>query len=319
MATKFRKYRPEDFLPARDFLVANYRRFRPPVNWDLVRWNYARYFCAPMLGAWGISGTAEAVPDTAGDKSMEAVRFWEESIGVWVDEKGKIVGLVCPDEYVPWHPAFGQAFLQRSPDYEHLLPEMLEYAEQTFVGKGVTRIYVGAHDGTLEAAAARRGFVRDGEPCSYYSEYDLRVLPEPNLPPGYGFRSMAEDNDLEKRRRVLGLSFYHKDPNEWATVFAYKELQRAPDYREDLDVVVVRPDGEYVACTIGWVDLHNELATLEPVGSLQIGMGREVVMECLRRVAALGAVVARMDSILKFYERIGFKPKFPVYRWVKEA
>ncbi len=319
MATKFRKYRPEDFLTVRDFLVANYRKFQHPVNWDLVRWNYARYFCAPMLGAWGIGGTAEAVPDTAGDKSMEAVRLWEESIGVWVDEKGEIVGLVCPDEYVPWHPGFGQAFLQRRPDYEHLLPEMLEYAEQTFVSKGVTRIYVGAHDGTLEAAASRRGFVRDGEPCSYYSEYDLSVLPKPNLPPGYVFRSMAEDNDLEKRRRVLGLSFYHKDPNEWATVFAYEELQRAPDYREDLDVVVVRPDGEYVACTIGWVDLHNELATLEPVGSLQIGMGREVVMECLRRVAALGAVVARMDSIMKFYEKIGFKRKLPVYRWVKEA
>jgi hypothetical protein len=314
-----RKYRPGDFLPVRDFLVANYRKFDPPVNWDPVRWNFARYYCAPMLGAWGCGETAEAVPDAIGRKSMEAVRLWEESIGVWVNEEEEIAGLVCPDEYVPWHPAFGQVFLQRRPDYEHLLPEMLAYAERTFVGRGVTRLYVGGHDGALAAAATRRGFVRDPEPCLHYLEYDLRDIPEANLPPGYRFQSMAEDNDLERRRRVVSLSFYHKDPHEWTTVFAYEELQRAPDYRKDLDVVVVRPDGEYVACTIGWVDVYNKSATLEPVGSLQIGMGREVVMEGLRRVAALGAEVAHMDSNIKFYEVIGFKKKFPIYRWLRKA
>jgi len=319
METRFRKYRPEDFLPVRDFLVANYRAFEYPVNWDLVRWNYARYFCAPMLGAWGCGETAEAVPDAAGRKSMEAVRLWEESIGVWVNEKEEVVGLVCPDEYVPWHPAFGQAFLQRRPDYEHLLPDMLEYAEQTFIGKGATRIYAGKHDGALEAAAIQRGFVRDEQPCLYYMEYDLSNIPEPNLPQGYRFQSMAEDNDLEKRRKVFGLSFKHLDPKEWPTVFSYEELQRAPDYRKDLDVVVVGPDGEYVACTVGWVDIYNKMATLEPVGSLRRGMGREVVMEGLGRVAALGVEVARVDSNLKFYEVIGFKKKFPIYRWIKKA
>ncbi|NIT35637.1 MAG: hypothetical protein GTN49_03915 [candidate division Zixibacteria bacterium] len=319
METRFRKYRSEDFLPVRDFLVANYRAFEYPVNWDLVRWNYARYFCAPMLGAWGCDETAEVFPDTTRRKSMEAVRLWEESIGVWVDEKEEIAGLVCPDEYVPWHPAFGQAFLQRRPDYEHLLADMLAYAQQTFVGEGVTRIYVGTHDGALEAAATRRGFLRDEQPCLYCMEYDLSNVPEPDLPQGYRFQSMAEDNDLQKRRKVFGLSFKHMDPNEWPTVFSYEELQRAPDYRKDLDVVVVGPDGEYVACTVGWVDIYNKIATLEPVGALQLGMGREVVMEGLRRVAALGAEVARVDSDLKYYEVIGYKKKFPIYRWVKKA
>ncbi len=319
METRFRKYKPEDFLPVRDFLVAHYRGFEYAVNWDLVRWNYARYFCAPMLGAWGCGETAEVVPDATGRKSMEAIRLWEESIGLWVNEKGEIVGLVCPDEYVPWHPAFGQAFLQRRPDYEHLLPEMLAYAERTFIGKGVTRIYVGAHDGALEGVATGRGFVRDEKPCLHYLEYDFKDLPESNLPPGYRFQSMAEVNDLEKRRKVFGLSFKHLDPNEWPTVFSYEELQRAPDYRKDLDVVVVRPDGEYVACAIAWVDVFNKMATVEPVGALQIGTGREVVMEGLRRVARLGAEVARLDSNLRYYEMIGFRKKFPIYRWVKEA
>lgn len=49
METKLRKYVPDDYLRVRDFLVANYKAFEHPVNWALVRWNYARYLCAPML------------------------------------------------------------------------------------------------------------------------------------------------------------------------------------------------------------------------------------------------------------------------------
>lgn len=42
---------------------------------------------------------------------------------------------------------------------------------------------------------------------------------------------------------------------------------------------------------------------LEPVGSIQLGMGREVMMEGLRRVAALSAETAHMDAGLKFYRK----------------
>lgn len=302
----------------RDFLVNTYHAFAKPVNWDFVRWNYTRYFGAPMIGAWGLGEEAEKVPDTSGEASKEAIRFWENSIGVWETDSGEIAGVVCPDEYVPWHPAFGQAFLQRHPDYEHLLPEMLEYAEKTFVGKGMTRIYVGEPDKALQEAAKDRGYVRDEKPCMHYMLFDLEDIPESRLPDGYRFVTMADNNDLEKRRKVFGLSFRHPDPNDWPILFSYQELQKAPDYRNDLDLVVVRPDGEYVACTIVWFDEYNRMGTLEPVGAIQLGMGREVVMEGLRRLKALGAEIAHMDSGLKFYETIGFKKKFPIYRWIKK-
>ena len=126
MKTYFRKYKSEDFLRVRDFLVTNYHAFPYPVNWDPVRWNYARYCCAPMLGAKGIGETATAIPEPTGKKSREGIRFWESAIGVWENKAGEIVGVVCPDEYVPWHPAFGQAFFQRHPDYEFLLPNGLQ-------------------------------------------------------------------------------------------------------------------------------------------------------------------------------------------------
>jgi len=317
MRTKFRKYRSDDFLRIRNFLVANYRAFPQPVNWDLTRWNYARYLCAPMMGAWGIGEEEKKPPDTSGKGSKEAVRLWESSIGVWEDDSGGIAGVVCPDEYVPWHPAFGQAFLQRCPDYEFLLPEMLEYAESTFIGKGTTRIYVGESDSSLQKAAEERGFIRDKEPCVKYMLFDLANIPEPALPEDYRFVSILENNDLEKRREVAGLSFYHPDPDDWATVYAYEQLQKAPDYRKELDIVVERPDGKWVACTIAWFDSFNRMGTLEPVGAIQLGMGREVVMEGLRRLRDLGAEVAHMDAGLKYYEKIGFQSQFNIYRWAK--
>lgn len=322
MTARFRKYRPDDFLKIRDFLVTHYNAFEHPVNWDMVRWNYARYFCAPMIGAWGLGEEAEKIPDTTGRKSEEAVRFWESSIGVWetdAEEGCQIAGVVCPDEYVPWHPAFGQAFLQRSPDFESLLPEMLEYAEKTFIGKGLTRIYIGEHDKTLQEAARGKGFVRDEKPCMHYMEYDLKDIPDSALPQGYRFVTMAENNDIEKRREVLGLSFKHPDPADWAIAYSYRELQKAPDYRKELDMMVERPDGKWAACTIGWYDSFNKIGTLEPVGAIQLGMGREVVIEGLRRLKDLGAEVAHMDSGLKFYEKIGFEKKFPIYRWIKKS
>ncbi|MCD4700540.1 MAG: hypothetical protein K8S24_01655, partial [Candidatus Aegiribacteria sp.] len=109
----------------------------------------------------------------------------------------------------------------------------------------------------------------------------------------------------EKLREVGGLSFNHPDPDDWPILYSYQELQKAPDYHKELDIVVERPDGKWVACTTAWFDSYNRMGTLEPVGAIQLGMGREVVMEGLRRLRDRGALVAHMDAGLKYYEKIG--------------
>jgi hypothetical protein len=317
MKPEFTPYHSSDFLKVRDFLVTNYQAFNPPVNWSLVRWNYARYFVAPMFGARGTGKTQHRDPDTSSAAAGKAVALWESVIGVWKTMNGNIAGVVCPDEYVPWHPAFGQAFLQRHPDHENLLPDMLDYAEKTLAHNKTVRLYVGEGDRALITAARDRGYVRDETPCLQHMEYDLSCLPDPDLPPGYRFLDMTESVDLEKRRKVGGLSFRHKDPRDWPSLLSYQSWHTAPDYRPQLDLVVVRPDREYVACTVGWYDAFNRMATLEPLGSIQLGMGREVAMEALRRTAAMGATVAFMDSGLKYYQKIGFRKRFSVHRWIQ--
>ena len=290
-------------MKVRDMLIETFGQFEKPINWTFERWNYARYFAAPMLGAYGLT-------ENTTEKSMEAIRLWEEAVGIWENEESKIVAVVCPDEHVPWHPSYGVAYFQRRPEYDNLLSEMFDFTEKIYVNDNRTRVFIPDHDEPLKAVAIQRGFEKPTQSWGWWMEYVLKDLPGPNLPEGFSFQSMADDNDLEKRRKIFGLSFRHKNPKEWPTLFSYQELQRAPDYRKDLDLAVVGPSGEHVACCMMWIDEYNKISRLEPVGSIVLGMGREVVMEAFRRAAALSIEKSYMESNLRFYQAIGFKPLF---------
>lgn len=319
MKARFRKYEPaRDFIRVRDLLVDTCQGFEHPVNWRLERWNYARYFAAPFLGAYGLETEPVFGLKDADETSKKAIKLWEEAVGVWENEAGNIVGVVCPDEHVPWHPAFGQAHIQRHPDYSHLLADMLDYGEKVVGRKGIfsTRVY--EHDHDLLAIVKQRGYEKDVTYRECDSEYVIKILPERFLSDRFRFQSMAADNDIDKRREIFGRAFRHPDPREWPTAFSYRELQKAPDYRKDLDLYIVGPDDKYVACCIVWFDEKNKIAALEPVGSIVLGMGREVVMEGVRRAAALGAKSVWVGSGQRFYRAIGFKEKYIAYRWVKK-
>lgn len=292
-------------------LIETYSQFEKPVNWPFVRWEYARYFAAPFLGAFGQDKDIEA-------KGLEAVRDWENAVGIWENDEGQITCVVCPDEYVPWHPARGIAYFQRRPGYDHLLDEMLEYAQKKYRKDNTTSVFITEPDTPLQEAAKRDSYAAPKPATEYWTEYDLSKIPDTKLPGGFYFQSMADNNDVERRRKIFGLSFYHKPSNEWPSAFSYRELQKAPDYRRELDLVVVAPDGEFVSCCIAWIDETNKVGMLEPVGSIVLGMGREIVLEGLRRLKALGAEIAIMETPLKYYTKIGFVRKWKYGRkWEK--
>jgi predicted N-acetyltransferase YhbS len=319
MKVRLGKYKPEqDFVRIRDFLVETYRAFEGIYNWRLERWNYARYFVAPFLGTYG-----QEEPDL--EDSLKAIRFWEDAIRVWENDAGEIVGVVNIEAPVAWHPEFGEAFFQRHPQYDFLLDEMLDYAEETFADekRPAHTIHIYEYDEPLQALAHERGYRRDAEHPHHDSEFIIRgELPTLKLPEGYVLQSMAQENNIELRREIFGRAFDHPDPSEWPSAFSYEELQKAPDYRKDLDLYIIGPDGKYVSCCIIWYDGHNRMGMLEPVGThpdyRRQGFGGEVVMEGIRRAAALGAEKVYVGSGQPFYEAIGFQKKYVSYRWTKE-
>jgi predicted N-acetyltransferase YhbS len=253
------------------------------------------------------------------EESLEAIRRLEATLAVWENEHGDIVGAVT-NEY-PW---LGDAFFQQHPRYTHLLAEMLDYAESCLTDrdKRTLTIHIYEHDAPLTQLAEQRGYQKIAEWREEDSEYLIGQLPTPNLPQGFVLKSMADERYVELRREVFGRSFNHTDPAEWPSAFAYEELQRAPDYHEDLDLYIVAPDGQYVSCCIVWYDEFNRLGILEPVGTIpdyrRQGLAREVVLEGIRRAAALGATKVSVGSGQEFYEAIGFYKKYATYVWKKQ-
>jgi predicted N-acetyltransferase YhbS len=314
MKVRLRRYEPEtDFFRIRDFLVKTYPASGELLNWRIERWNYARHFVAPYLGT---SGQEPRLED-----SLNAIRFWEDAIGVWENDEHGIVGVVNMEHPDPGHPGFGEAFFQRHPQYPFLLAEMLDYAEATLINKetNALHVYIYDHDESFQALVRHRGYEKDEQDSAHDSELVVEDLPEQRLPEGYEVRSMAQQNDIESRREVFGRAFNHPDPADWPSALAYQELQKAPDYRKDLDLYVVGPDGRHVSCCIVWHDEQNRLGILEPVGThpdfRSMGLAREVVLEGIRRVASLGAEKVWVGSGQWFYEAIGFQKKCTSYRW----
>ena len=314
MPASFHKYNPErDFIRVRDFLAHTYNLTKSPYNWRIERWNYARYFVAPMLGD----------PNPA--HSRKNIVFWESTNGIWENQFGEIVGVVTCEHPDPSHPGFGEAFIQRRPDCSDLLPEMLAYAEHTFLDrqKRTLSLYIYDHDQEFKSLVQNLGYRLDREHPNPDSLYAIQGrIPGTRLPPGYELKSMADHSDLENRRKIFGLSFNHPDPADWPSRETYKELQKAPDYRKELDLYVIAPDGEYISCCIMWYDRLNQIGVLEPVGThpeyRRKGFGKVVVLESIRRVAALGADRVWVGSGLPFYQAIGFKQKLTAYPWRKQ-
>jgi mycothiol synthase len=298
------------FLRVRDMLSETWRASDKPLNWRLDHWNYARYFVMPMIGRRDVR--TPTVED-----SLEGIRRFDEMTAVWENEQGQVAAALTV-EY-PWA---GSVFFQRRPGYDALLPEMLDHAEANLRDPQThsLEVYIQDHDVPLLELAAGRGYRKNEKHHQEDVEWVLRDLPGASLPPGFTLHSMAEaGSDLAQRCRIFGLGFNHPEPEDHPTVFAYQELQRAPDYRKELDLYITAPDGEYVACTILWYDEPSRFATFEPVAThpnyRRKGLASDVMLEGMRRVAALGAVKVGVGAWLPVYEALGFEIKGMSHAW----
>lgn len=321
MKTKLCEYNSEtDFIRVRDFLVETFSLSEKPINWKLERWNYARYFITPMLNTEGVGE-----PDL--DAVKAAIELWNEITGIWENEAGEIVGVVNIEHTHKQHSGWGEAFIQHHPDYDVVLPEMLDYAETYLRNEMKNQVFIPIYDydKALIAAVQARGYEKNEKHTLWDVCYTVAgEIPTPILPESYELHSMADDgSDIDRRRKAFGVAFNHPDSKDWPSRLAYEGLQQAPNYRSDLDIYVVAPDGAYVSFCIAWWDEVNKIASLEPVGTApkhrRKGLARAAVYEAIHRVAGLGAERVYLGSDQEFYLSIGFKLTLPGHHWVKEG
>lgn len=298
-----------DFLRVRDFLSQTYNHYGHSLNWRIERWEYAFGFVAPFLANW-----REDPPKR--ESVNRALKAMNEHTGIWKTKSGEIAGVVCIEHADRSHPAFGEFFIQRHPDHLDLLPEMLDYAEKYLANPENSQLFIYAdpEDRDLVSLLEQRGFLANPERTANESEFNLTAQPLPgipSLPKGFKIQSMADENDLAKRCEVFGRGFNHPDQLEWPSILSYEYLQKMPDYHPEQDIIVLAPDGQFVAFSLIWVDLPNKLASLEPVGThpdyRRKGLAREAIYEGMRRVKKLGVEKVIVGSDQEFYQAIGFQ------------
>jgi GNAT superfamily N-acetyltransferase len=152
-------------------------------------------------------------------------------------------------------------------------------------------------------------------------------VPDIALPPGYTVRALGGPEELPARSWLSWRAFHPDEPDgKYEGWTWYRNVQRAPLYRQQLDLVAVAPDGELAAFTTAWFDDVTRHGCFEPVGvepgHQRRGLGKAVMAEGLRRLAALGATEAHVSSYGEpahtLYHSMGFVEYDLSVAWVKE-
>jgi mycothiol synthase len=297
----------DDYWRIRDFLrqvfLLNDRR---ELGWQVARFDYWRSHSVLNLN----------------DGSLEDVSIWEAS-------NGQIAAVLNPE-------GLGEAHFSIHPNFytPELAAEMVVTAEESLVvtqtegGEKLTA-WVNEHQTYLKEALVQRGFTQSG-----YTEYmRYRSLDAPILAAlpsaGYSLRSLGDGLELLERCYASGLAFHeddlriardNRDNPQW-----YRNLQTAPLYRRDLDIVAIAPDGSVASfCTL-WFDDVTRSAYFEPVATVPAhqrrGLGKAVMCEGLRRLKRMGATKAFVGSYSPeahaLYASVGFTEYDLLEAWEK--
>jgi GNAT superfamily N-acetyltransferase len=296
----------EDYWCIREFLrEVSILNDRHDFSWSLLRWDYWR---------WHIN------ENILHFKFEDVVTLWEA--------KGRIVAMANPD-------TTGEVFFQIHPAYHsrELLTEMLDAAEQKLPntredGKKELIAWVNAEDAVHKDILTGRGYVRSKFKAEHMRSRPFsKPVPDSAPPAGYTVRALGDEDELPARSWLSWKAFHPDEPDEkyqgWEW---YRNVQRVPIYRRDLDIVAVAPDGELAAfCTV-WFDDITRTAVFEPVGThpnhQKRGLGKAVMNEGLRRAQKLGATLATVssysDGAHALYESMGFTDVDLLEPWIRE-
>ena len=276
----FRPYQTEDdFWRMRAFLrrvfMLNDRREQ---SWHVARLDYARWHVCLNCVNVGL----------------------DEIAYLWASE-GQLIAFLMPDG------GPGEAHLCVHPEWRTraLEEEMLAVAEERLPavkpdGSHKLMAWAPAQDALRQGILTARGYTRHDGPEHQWRRLLDAPIPDVPLAPGYTVRALGDGLELLERCYASGLGFHdgdikaaveNRDDPTW-----YHNIQTAPLYRRDLDIVAVAPDGAIAAfCTV-WFDDVTRSAYFEPVATVpahrQRGLGKAVMTEALRRLKRMGATTA---------------------------
>ncbi len=254
----------------------------------------------------------------------------EEVVFMWETTDGQIAAVLNPESK-------GEVFLQVHPDFStpELEEEMIVLAEKYLAvpgpnGKRKVRVWADQKDNVRQDILARRGYTKSGLSEHQRWQSFEEPIPEAQPPQGFTVRALGDGAELLERCYASGLAF-HPDNIQSAVenredVTWYRNIQTAPLYRRDLDIVAIAPDGAVASfCTI-WFDDVTRTAYFEPVGTAPVyqrrGLGKAVMCEGLRRLKRMGAAIAYVGGYTPaanaLYASAGFTQYALSEPWAKQ-
>ena len=256
-----------------------------------------------------------------GDPGPENILIWEKD--------GRIAAFLNPE-------GPGDAHIQMHPDFccSELYGEMLAVAEMELGApnrEGRKRVvaWADSKDEMAHEILVQRGFQKVDAPESSCRQgrQDLdRVFSEPKNPDGYIIRELAGVEELPSRSWCSWKAFHPDEPDDkYGGWLWYRNIQAAPLYKRDLDIVAVAADGEIVSFTTVWYDEVTSTAYFEPVGThpdhQRRGLGLACITEGLHRLKVLGCRCAFLgghsEAAKALYTKAGFIECDIAEPWVK--
>jgi len=280
MKTTYRPYQSEDdFWRMRAFLrevfVLNGFQER---SWHVARLEYARWHTC--LNCHNLT-------------LDEVAHLWEAD--------GELVAIAMPDggpgeAHFLIHPAYETRTLQE--EMLMIVEDKLSTHDQD--GQRKLVVWAMADDPLRDELLVKHGYER-GKWVETQHRRDLSLpISTVTIPAGYTLRALGDGLELLERCYASGLGFHkgdikiaveNRDDPTW-----YRNIQTAPLYRRDLDLVALAPDGSIASfCTI-WFDDVTRSAYYEPVATVPAhqrrGLSRALLTEGLHRLKRMGCLWA---------------------------
>lgn len=207
-----------------------------------------------------------------------------------------------------WLYPTGDLALQVDPAYPTVADEVLTW------GNGAPTTVLDGETHLIQALSDHGYHQVDTEYYSSYESRSLADLPEPTVPSGFTLRPVTAA-DVRARVAVHRAAWH---PSR-VTEASYRNVMAASPYRPTLDWVAVTPAGEFAANCLIWLDAHNRVAELEPVGTdpryRRRGLARAVCLAAMHAAREAGAeqaivypVANHPNGALNLYRDLGFQP-----------
>ena len=281
----------DDFRRVRNLLIETCPITPTGFNWEVRRWDGWRFYNADP--GWNPR--------------------WEKTVRLWETDGGRLVGAVHPE-------GTGDA---------HLEEQMIAWAED-HLAKPIDdgqqrqlRIFAFEYDSPRRGLLERRGYEKSSSGgVTRRLRFGSRPPAKPAMAEGYTLRTTRPDDDVDCQRIADLLNAAFKRTFHNAGEFRTFTMHAAC-FRAALDLVAVAPDGSFAAYVGVPYDEANRCGIFEPVCThpdyRRRGLGREVVYEAIRRMAALGARSVWVGTDQAFYLAIGFRVRHTAHYWHRPA